>query len=173
MQDVCALVTPAHGNDVSCAWGSGLAGPRAYGNEKKSMKGRGEIRHLLLVATHLLLVASLLLVVRPGAPSSVLVTTSKALVTTSFLLLLVRHLLLLAMHLFVVHVLCMDPFGGLFDDMKCFRALARKTNRWMNFDCCKDAAYKSWQVSIPARYMLSSGVANSRCIADWTAFAQR
>ena len=30
----------------------------------------------------------------PGAPSSVLVTTSKALVSTSFLLLLVGHLLL-------------------------------------------------------------------------------
>ena len=32
---------------------------------------------------HLFLVASLFLVVRPGAPSSVLVTTSKALVTSS------------------------------------------------------------------------------------------
>ena len=32
---------------------------------------------------HLFLVASLFLVARPGAPSSVLVTTSKALVTSS------------------------------------------------------------------------------------------
>ena len=45
----------------------------------------------------------------PGAPSSVLVTTSKApvtsgvaLVTNSFLLLLVRHLLLEAMHLLLM-----------------------------------------------------------------------
>ena len=41
------------------------------------------VRHLLLEAMHLLLIASLLLVGKPGAPGSVLVTTSKALVTRS------------------------------------------------------------------------------------------
>ena len=41
------------------------------------------VRRLLLEAMHLLLIASLLLVGMPGAPSSVLVTTSKALVTRS------------------------------------------------------------------------------------------
>ena len=41
------------------------------------------VRHLLLEAMHLFLVAFLLLVAMPGAPSSVLVTTSKALVTRS------------------------------------------------------------------------------------------
>ena len=38
----------------------------------------------------------------PGAPSSVLATSSDALVSNSFLFLLVRHLLLLAMHLLLV-----------------------------------------------------------------------
>ena len=41
------------------------------------------VRHLLLEAMHLFLIASLFLVAMPGAPSSVLVTTSKAVVTRS------------------------------------------------------------------------------------------